>query len=184
MITIICSSLDAASQNIKTNLLSLEKWNKISDGVFETEIFRLVEINEPLLYQDGIDAALESRGYKSGLLVFASKHSSEAKRSGFLAHFTGNVSDAKFGGSDRELAMAAPHALRSVLVRLKQFSDEVTMECTHHGPSHINTPSLFVEIGSTEKEWSDSERGAIVAKAILSLDEAQKYDKVLVGFGG
>ena len=46
----------------------------------------------------------------------------------------------------------------------------------------MSTPSFFVEIGSTEKEWTDPVAGRAVAESVLS---AVPQDPIpLVGFGG
>ena len=42
---------------------------------------------------------------------------------------------------------------------------KVTMEATHHGPL-IEKPCIFIEIGSTEAEWTDRIAGFVVAKTI------------------
>jgi D-aminoacyl-tRNA deacylase len=101
-------------------------------------------------------------------------------------HSTGNVNDAKFGGSDKKLAAAAPQAVRSLLRSIKMLAQneeyEVTLECTHHGPSDIDVPSVFIEIGSNEEQWLDEVAGRIVANAILMLKEEDS--PVAVGFGG
>jgi len=56
-VTIVCSTKDRASQNIKNCLLSLRKWTPVGsdDGlaVFEYKDFRIVEIAESLIFQDG-----------------------------------------------------------------------------------------------------------------------------------
>ena len=188
-VTIVCSTLDRASQNIKNNLLALQKWEEVSSSdrsVFEFRNFRIVEINEPLIYQDGLDKKLLERGLPASLLIFASKHRSKDGRAILTVHSTGNVSEAKFGGRQRELSAAAPQAARSLLRSLKMLSEneeyEVTLECTHHGPSDLEVPSVFIEIGSNEEQWLDKTAGRIVANAIMLLKEIDS--PVAVGFGG
>ncbi len=188
-VTIVCSTPDRASQNIKNSLLDLRKWQPIScdsASVFEYKDFRLVEISESLIYQDGLDKKLTARGFPAKLMLFASKHSSKDGRSILTVHSTGNVNEAKFGGSERKLAAAAPQAVRSLLRSLKILAEneeyEVTLECTHHGPSDLDVPSVFIEIGSTEAQWADEVAGRMVANAILLLKDEDS--PVAVGFGG
>lgn len=188
-VTIVCSTPDRASQNIKNSLLDLRKWQPIScdsASVFEYKDFRLVEISESLIYQDGLDKKLTARGFPAKLMLFASKHSSKDGRSILTVHSTGNVNEAKFGGSERKLAAAAPQAVRSLLRSLKILAEneeyEVTLECTHHGPSDMEVPSVFIEIGSTEAQWADEVAGRMVANAILLLKDEDS--PVAVGFGG
>jgi D-aminoacyl-tRNA deacylase len=59
---------------------------------------------------------------------------------------------------------------------------EITLECTHHGPSDIDIPSVFIELGSNEPQWLDEVAGRIVANAILLLKDGDS--PVAVGFGG
>jgi D-aminoacyl-tRNA deacylase len=192
-ITIICSSPDTASQNIKGHLLTMREWEQVScdgcDGicsVYESGNFRIVEIDELHIYQDGIDKKLVRCGLPTDLIIFASKHKSQDGRKILTAHFTGNVKDADFGGRPRELAKTAPYALRSILKTLQSLATnidyEVMMESTHHGPSDLNIPSLYVEIGSSETQWEDPVPGEIIARAILSVDF--KEVPVALGFGG
>ncbi len=85
------------------------------------------------------------------------------------------------------LARAAPRALKLVVETLTNLSSvEVLVEATHHGPSAIETPSLFVEIGSTKAEWNNEALGDTVARALLKL-ASQSLDipcPTAVGFGG
>jgi D-aminoacyl-tRNA deacylase len=188
-VTIICSTLDRASQNIKNNLLNSRKWQTITDSdrtVLEYKDFRIVEINESLIHQDGIDKKLNAWGFPASLIIFASKHRSKDMRAILTVHSTGNVNDAVFGGSPKELSVAAPQAVRSLIRSLKILAEneeyEVTLECTHHGPSDIGVPSVFIEIGSDESRWTDEIAGRMVANAILMLKEDDS--PVAVGFGG
>ena len=67
---------------------------------------------------------------------------------------------------------------------LRSHLHELTMEATHHGP-FVDKPAVFVEIGSTEKEWNDKNNGKIIAETIMSglNDENENY-KIAVGIGG
>lgn len=186
---IICSTADKASQNIKNNLLALRKWEPINSedfSVFEFRNFRIIEIKEPLIYQDDIDKKLINAGFPAALMIFASKHRSKDGRAILTVHSTGNVNEAKFGGARKRLAVAAPQAVRSLLRSLSILTENeeyaVTLECTHHGPSALDIPSVFIEIGSEEKHWVDEAAGRSVANAILMLKESDS--PVAVGFGG
>ncbi|WP_083812362.1 D-aminoacyl-tRNA deacylase [Methanosalsum zhilinae] len=194
-ITIICSAGDPASQNIMKGLLSMYNWNQIDrkiDGfskVFEHGNFRIVEIESHHIYQDGIDRKLISFGLDPLMIIFASRHSSRDGRKLLTAHISGNTAEAELGGRSREVAMAAPVAMRNILRSMRELSKEidydVSMESTHHGPTDICTPSLYAEIGSTSIQWTDPVAGRIVASSILSLDNPlQEEVPVAIGFGG
>ena len=197
-ITIICSAPDLASQNIKKHLLSLKEWKplelpensgfsaarKSSDGKFQ-----LVEIEEIHVFQDGLDKKLETAGLPASLIIFASKHRGKEEVNSLTVHCTGNPSEeARLGGRPKELAVSSPPAMKSILKKMKRLAEEkglkydVTLEVTHHGPTELSVPSIYAEIGSTEKQWEDLEAGEVAAKAILavSLEEVP----VALGFGG
>jgi D-aminoacyl-tRNA deacylase len=197
-ITIICSAPDLASQNIKKHLLSLREWKplelpensefsaarKSSDGKF-----RLVEIEEIHVFQDRLDKKLETAGLPASLIIFASKHRGKEEVNSLTVHCTGNPSEeARLGGRPKELAVSSPPAMKSILKEMKRLAEEkglkydVTLEVTHHGPTELSVPSIYAEIGSTEKQWEDLEAGEVAAKAILavSLEEVP----VALGFGG
>jgi len=197
-ITIICSAPDLASQNIKTHLLNLRAWKPLNlpdnsgfsaarrsaDGKF-----RLVEIEEIHVFQDGLDKKLEAIGMPASLIIFASKHRSKEEINSLTVHCTGNPSEeARLGGLPKALAVSSPAAMKSILTEMKRLVQEkglkydVTLEVTHHGPTELTVPSLYAEIGSTEVQWKDPEAGELAAKAILAVS----LEKVpaAVGFGG
>lgn len=197
-ITIICSAPDLASQNIKKHLLSLKEWKplelpensgfsaarKSSDGKFQ-----FVEIEEIHVFQDGLDKKLGTAGLPASLIIFASKHRGKEEVNSLTVHCTGNPSEeARLGGRPKELAVSSPPAMKSILKEMKRLAEEkglkydVTLEVTHHGPTELSVPSIYAEIGSTEKQWEDLEAGEVAAKAILavSLEEVP----VALGFGG
>ena len=43
---------------------------------------------------------------------------------------------------------------------------EVSYEVTHHGPS-LDVPAMFVELGSSENQWSDSKAAEAVAHSAM-----------------
>ncbi|MEA3281310.1 MAG: D-aminoacyl-tRNA deacylase [Euryarchaeota archaeon] len=161
--------------NIKENLLAIQDWERVGD-VYESDRARIVEVDKLHIFCDHIDSELERRGLPTNLIIFASKHKSDSSKQLFSAHFTGNVSDAKFGGNPHELAPAASQLLRPVLHSMRDLATDadtgydVSMESTHHGPTALAVPSIYIEIGSTEAEWVDPDAGRIAASAILDMD--------------
>lgn len=197
-ITIICSAPDLASQNIKTHLLTLREWKKLElpeNSGFSAACesldgkFRLVEIEEMHVFQDGLDKNLDNAGFPASLIIFASKHRSKEEINSLTVHCTGNPSgEARLGGRPKELAVSSPAAMKSVLKEMKRLAEEkglkydVTLEVTHHGPTELSVPSLYAEIGSTEVQWKDPEAGEVAAKAILAV--SLEKVPVALGFGG
>ncbi len=197
-ITIISSAPDLASQNIKAHLLSLEEWeilelpeNSGFSAAWESRDgkFRLIEIEEMHIFQDGLDRRLENIGLPASLIIFASKHRSKEEISSLTVHCTGNPSDeARLGGCPKSLAVSSPAGMKSILMEMKRLAEQknlkydVTLEVTHHGPTELSVPSLYAEIGSTEVQWKDPDAGEVAAKAILAVS-LEKVPTAL-GFGG
>jgi D-aminoacyl-tRNA deacylase len=75
--------------------------------------------------------------------------------------------------------------MHAILRRLTDHAPpgyRVSYEVTHHGPTELDIPSLFVEIGSTECEWTDPRAGEAVARSVLS---AEPFSTIsLAGIGG
>lgn len=131
---------------------------------------------------------LEER-YPSDLYIVASKHSAESGIPCLTVHTTGNWADALFGGFSRTLSYAPAQHMLAALKALREEKKKrglekysVSYEVTHHGPT-LNTPIMFVEIGSTEEEWGDEEAAAVVGEAIIKALEPEDVPTA-VGIGG
>ena len=193
MIGIVVSRADRASSHIGEHLRDLADWTAEEDDtradadgggtVLRTTGFELRAFDALHLEIEGVADAFDD----PDLVVFASKHAGDTGR--FLtAHHTGNVGPAEFGGEANAFAEAAPNVHARVLRTLTNHAPEnydVGMECTHHGPTDVGCPSLFVELGSSEEEWEDPTGARAVAKAILDVDGANPHrERQVVGFGG
>jgi D-aminoacyl-tRNA deacylase len=100
-------------------------------------------------------------------------------------HCTGNPGKAELGGSDRSLAQAAPEWMQAVLVNLQNLAPPgfgACYEVTHHGPTDLQIPSFFVEIGSTEQEWTNEDAGTAVAISVLTARPGPSIP--MISFGG
>ncbi|MDY6765053.1 MAG: D-aminoacyl-tRNA deacylase, partial [Halobacteria archaeon] len=192
MIGIVVSQDDSASLNIHKRLLEEEEWEERQpkgDWVSEytTDDFLMVEKEGLHLYYDSIDAEIRQH-YDIDLLIFPSRHSGETGPL-LTAHFTGNFGDAEFGGKGRSLATPAPHALKQLLSFFEQNTPDgfdVSLEATHHGPTEIDIPSLFAEIGSGPSEWGREDAARVIAKGILNLSEQLKSNRaksIALGIG-
>ncbi len=194
-ITILCSTVDRASQNIKEHILKMRDWVPVNVTckdwkelvcAYSSEGFWLVEIDAHHIYQDGIDCRLEACGLETRLIIVASKHKSKGGKKVMTAHYTGNSGNAEFGGHTREFSYPAPFALRSILLNMQKLVNDtgydVTMESTHHGPTDVSLPMVYAEIGSAEEQWKDPVAGEIAARAILEVKE--EILPIVIGFGG
>ena len=140
---------------------------------------------------DGIHTSHLDVEVELDLVIFASRHSSEKGEPTLTAHWSGNAtSRADLGGNAKSLSLADPPRMRAALLALdaaresKKLSYAVSLEATHHGPTELGVPTLFIEVGSTEKEWKDSQAAAAVAEAIWKTATEPVPGKNAVGFGG
>ncbi|MCQ4334488.1 hypothetical protein KM295_13575 [Natronomonas sp. F2-12] len=193
MLAVVVSRADEASERIGNHLLGTAEWTEHEDErradaegggtYYRTEGIELRTFEDLHLHLDGAAAAFE----EPDLLVFASRHAGETGPL-LTAHATGNFGPAEHGGRAGSLARAAPNALsvlRGALETHAPSGYETGIECTHHGPSTVGCPSLFVELGSGEPQWRDDDGAEAVARAILELrGVAAHTQRTVVGFGG
>jgi D-aminoacyl-tRNA deacylase len=193
VIGIVVSRADSASEHIAAHLRALADWREREDDTREdaagggqyhrTDGFEMRTFDDIHLELDDAAAAFED----PSMLVFASRHSGETGPL-LTAHFTGNFGPAEFGGESGRFARAAPNALAAVLEALDEHAPpnyDTGIECTHHGPTGVDVPSMFVELGSGESEWRDPAGAKAVARAILSLSDVEpERSRQVVGFGG
>lgn len=123
-----------------------------------------------------------------GLCIVASRHKSMSGIPTLTVHSPGNFGVAEAGGVDRMLGVAPALYLRSALKELKAANVsgfEVCFEVTHHGPTVLSCPVVFVEVGSCERDWSNVEACRAAAEAIKKIYESEPEDvPSAVGFGG
>ena len=193
MIALVVSRADSASEHIGEQLLALGDWTERHDDsrpdadgggtYYRTDGFSLRTFDDLHIYLERPDAAFDD----PDLLIVVSRHSGETGPL-LTAHFTGNVGDAEYGGEAGEFARACPNAAAEAVAALDRYAPEgyeVGTECTHHGPTDVGVPSMFVELGSDEAQWTDPAGAEAVARAVLDLRgvEADR-DKQVAGFGG
>ena len=120
------------------------------------------------------------------LVIFLARHASVNPVPVLTVHPAGNFTTADLGGSPRELGLAAPAWMRTILRNHQKYAPEgfrVSYEITHHGPTNIHVPYFFVEVGSTEAEWQNMEAIRAAATSVLMADPSEEIIP-LIGFGG
>ena len=137
------------------------------NGVFHGENFDLVILSTPVINADWLEDKFQYDGF-----IFLSKHAAESGTLALTCHSTGNFDIAKFGGNPKQIAIPHPNIQKSYLKNLSTnhelFSDfQITIEATHHGPTALKKPTIFIEIGTTEKQWNDIELCNSISKIIL-----------------
>lgn len=195
MKVIMTTKIDLASMNIMEKLVEnfgFKETEKTFDGnpVYSKGNTLILTTNDEMIYYDNLDRAIERQlGFLPEIIVFASRHSSKQKLPALTTHVTGNWGQAVYGGKDESLAIAEPRAMKLALLKMHELNDlgwTVCYEATHHGPSELDVPSLFIEIGSSEEEWVVDRAGEIIAETIMYV--LGNYEKakfpVAVGIGG
>jgi D-aminoacyl-tRNA deacylase len=177
MILLVASSKDTAGVNIARQILNRYPFRK-TDEVFEENPVYSAEIGGKkvtliTLKEETINAQdLPDHFADLDLVVFISRHKSASGTPTLSAHTPGNFGAAELGGLPRKVSVCPAAALRDALKALMHFRAEmkldyeVSYECTHHGPS-LNVPAMFVELGSSEKQWGDSRAAEAVAHAAM-----------------
>ena len=194
MKAIIVSKKDIAGMNIKECLLRLFEFKETGQEFEGEKIYEIkVEKEKIRLYtteNDSINCENIDKKIDADFIIFATKHQSKSRIASLSVHVQGNWSKAEFGGSDLKLCIADADYLRECLFKLKEIACnnnnyEIIQECTHHGPYLAKTPCMFIEIGSSEKQWPDKEAGNIIAKTIISIiPKKPKHYRTAFGIGG
>ncbi|MFT4945102.1 MAG: D-aminoacyl-tRNA deacylase [Halovenus sp.] len=199
MLGIVVSRADSASVHIGEQLLEVADWERHeddtrSDAAGGGTVYRADGVSLREFEALHLDLERPAEVFEAPtLLVFASRHSGETGQL-LTAHHTGNAGAADYGGEPCAFARACPNAHARVLAALADHAPEgydVGMECTHHGPTAVGAPSMFVEVGSSQPEWDDPAAARAVARAILDLRDVppdrpgeDRSRRQLVGLGG
>ena len=173
---------DPAGHNMAKHISQQMK----KDGdIYRGKNFDLVIIPSPAISADWLEEKYHYDGF-----VFLSKHAAQSGELALTCHSTGNFSDAQFGGNKRQVAIPHPDLQKTYLQKLwqhrKDFAEfQITIEATHHGPTALSKPTLFIEIGTTEKQWADTALCNSVANLVLdTMSEKLKSWPVAICFGG
>lgn len=195
---LVCSAHDPAGCNIRDRLVEefgfQETGKKYSSfPVYAFENIVIATSDKEIVFTEDLDDHFRDCDY-----VFLSRHRAESGIPSLTAHFTGNFgNEAPFGGRPREVSFCSPAFLKayfSELVFLCEEKDELTnkkpyqltVEATHHGPTSLKNPVMFVELGSSEENWSDHLAASTISKALVRAihSERKKHSKVAIGLGG
>jgi D-aminoacyl-tRNA deacylase len=191
-IALIASSKDEAGMTM-VNFLTFNKDFQMTSShplVYESNKYRNVKLylsNKDLLFLEGYNVSERPTSY-----VFLSRHRSASGIASLTCHSTGNFSqDTLYGGKPNELGMINPSMLKAYLNELYRNRNfvpdyQITLEATHHGPTSLEGPILFVEIGSGPQQWRDSNAAQIVCNGILEVSSLhlRNSGRVALALGG
>jgi D-aminoacyl-tRNA deacylase len=143
-------------------------------------------MDSEIIYPPDLDSFFRPQAY-----IFLSTHRAESGIPSLTVHTTGNFTDKEvLGARAREVGAVDPDLQKNYVLALhKRRSQldgyEITIEATHHGPTSLQRPVLFVELGSSEKHWGDEHAAGVIADALMeSLSSGKKWEKVALAFGG
>lgn len=190
---LVTSEKDIASQTIRTVLIEEFGFFPTGDHFENNPILAcdestiLITTNRDMIFCDHLEDHFDAE-----VFIFCSRHRAESGKPALLVHSTGNLgNEALFGGNPQEVSVSAPSlvsiALRSLFnERLKRGLDEfdVSLEVTHHGPTSLKTPILFIELGSDEEYWSHKDGAGAVAASVMECVKEPFCKDSAIGFGG
>ena len=201
---IVSSTEDPAGTNIKNGLLKLSEWEE-KDSFNSQPVYwnkkisdvALLTITDRTILHERLDREIEEKlGFKPKQMIYISRHSSKTGEPTLTTHPVGNYGIAEYGGETGKLCPSSPRLMTTLLRILKKKAEEtelyhkVCFEVTHHGPI-LETPVLYVEVGSTVEEWRKEKPAYTVASAVIELLDIARYEEdlpkdmpVLIGIGG
>jgi D-aminoacyl-tRNA deacylase len=196
MILIVASLKDVASLNIAKQILSHYPFISAEEKFHEAPIYILNKEGKEIKLVFWEDEPVYAQNITEfspqiDLIVFISRHSSASGTPTLSVHTPGNFGNADLGGIPGKLSVSPSNAMRTALKTMKKLVEEtgleyeVSYECTHHGPS-LDVPTMFVELGSSPKQWSDLKAAEAVAHAAIdaALNFGGQQARAVVGVGG
>ena len=178
------SKLDLAGTNI------IERLNEMG---FLPQ-FPIIELKKLPIYSDDLIEKNYPELRNIDFIIFATTHRSVKGEASLSVHAPGNWRDARLGGKPGKVCKTSAFVLKYLFQELnKNLKNsnlkekyKATMEITHHGPL-IDLPCCFIEIGSSEEQWRNTEAGKIIAQTILSLQNFNEKNLSwipAIGIGG
>lgn len=172
---LLCSTSDEASVNIRDALLGFDGWEILGDlegmHYYRRRDDLLVTISAVHLYADHVDRMVASAcGTEIDSVVFLSRHKAASGIPTLTVHPIGNFSKAGYGGKEETLVPSLPDMMTSALRDLQRnaagLDFQVSFEVTHHGP-YLESPTMYIEIGSSEANWGHKGAAEAIAKTLL-----------------
>ena len=193
MILFIASTKDIAGMNIAKHLIEncgfqqqeeIFQQNPVYTKTIHNKQTRLFFVNSEITQTQFLNNL-----FNPELFIFLSRHSSAKGIPTLSVHTPGNLSEAKFGGEPRTVSISPAGAMKNALQKMAKLATkkildyDVSYECTHHGPS-LDSPTMFVELGSSPKQWNDGEAANVVAEAAVAAISYCTSSSAVLGIGG
>ena len=198
--------------NILSEVLKIEGWGEAQDfphgmvTIHEVCEVQILLIDDLHILADGIDKEHEvSTGFSVDEVLVLSKHASASEVPALTLHAIGVPGETPHGESARSggiKGQAVPpstrfgdmfRTMRKIAIEASLDKEyDITLEATHHGPL-LDSPALYLEIGSDEERWADSRAARVWAQTIsicLGMPEDTQQREwpgdgdVMIGLGG
>ena len=193
MRVLVTSEQDIASLNIKKVLIRDYGFGETTELFEGNPIFiddagtQIITTNRDEIQCDHLEEHFTAEAF-----IFCSRHRAESGKPALLVHSTGNLgAAADFGGNPHQLSVSAPALVSVALKRLFEERNslgldefDVSLEVTHHGPTSMKTPLVFVELGSSEEYWTHQDGAKAVAAAVMDCVAEPLSGEAVIGFGG
>ena len=194
MILLIASKKDKAGMNIADQLLDNHGFKKTPETLFghtaySKELGNGETAKLAFIKQEPIDTQSLTFPFQPRLLIFISRHKSKSGTPTLSVHTPGNLGEAELGGLPRRVSISPASAMKDALKAMKKAQEEmnldyeVSYECTHHGPS-LDIPTMFAELGSSPKQWEDTDAAEAVATGALAAACNEDVYQTALGIGG
>jgi len=211
VVLVVATTSDPASIGPAAAFLAMPGWSPgppIAEAMesFTNGNVRLLKHERSIVAEDDLDQRWqEATGESVSEVIFLSKHTAVSKRPALTVHPIGvphlkEDETPPQGGTPGWAAIPSPRIgpwlrlMQKIAVEQGLVPEfEVTLEATHHGPV-TSTPTMFVEIGSTEDHWGRQDAAQAIALVLwkgLGLEDGnavgtwqRNCEKVLLGIGG
>jgi len=190
---LVFSESDRAGVNIANALINIYGFKKSEVTYQDKPVYKLDIENETVLLvsiiEDVVDAQYVEQNFKPSLVVFLSRHVSLSGTATLSVHVPGNLGPETYGGLPYKLSIAPANAMKAALIEMNKLVEErglkfkVSYEATHHGPS-LDVPSMFLEIGSAQRDWENFEAGEVVASAAMAAIRCTLRFPAVLAVGG
>ena len=185
MFSIVVSKEDKAGMNFKQQFIEKFGFKETArefDGnrILQHGEFELLTLDKFQIYSDHLDK------HPADFFIFASRHASAVGLPSLTVHPIGNFGKAEFGGKDNSLVPSSGFLARNYLLALKEKNIpgfDVSLEATHHGP-FLSKPAIFIELGSSAKQWPLEKPAEAICETILQKTSLQAGAVACIGLGG
>jgi D-aminoacyl-tRNA deacylase len=197
---LIASKQDICAMNMASYMINQcgmqSIYNNSKNELLRCQYFDLLTIDGNALEMDDINKYInngEEEIDKYTCFIFLSRHRSESSKPTLTCHSTGNFGDVVVaGGNAHELALTYPSLQKCYMLKLWSnrgkvidHGYDIVIEATHHGPTSLPKPVLFIEIGSSEKQWNDINAISTVCESLLAtVIDFKQFNKVAIALGG